>query len=90
MQSSQEGGRREDLDLRVQTVRPSMCFVLGSIHVELGSGTAAGTGGYAGRGRQRSGLAGKAECRALSCWSGGAEANLCVILAFAFVVALRQ
>lgn len=65
MQSSQEGGRREDPDLRVQALRPSMCFVPGSIHMELLSGTVAGTGGCAGRGRQRSSLAGKAEHRAL-------------------------
>lgn len=58
--------------------------------MELGSFTAAGAGGCAARGRQRSGLAGKAERRALSCWSSGAEAHLSVILVFAFDIALRQ
>lgn len=49
-----------------------------------------GAGGCAGRGRQRSPLAGKAEHRALSCWSTGAEAHLAVILVLAFDIALRQ
>jgi len=75
---------------RTVTTWPSVCFIAGSIPVELGSVAAASAGGCAGRGRQRSGLAGKAERRALSCRSGGAQAELCIILAFAFVIALRQ
>lgn len=71
-------------------MRPSVGFVPGSVPAQLGSVTAAGAGGCAGRGRQGSGFAGKAERGALSCRSSGAEANLCVILVFAFVVALRQ
>lgn len=74
----------------MQTVGPSMCFAPGSIPVELDSFTAAAAGGCAGRGRQRSGLAGKAEHRALSCWSSGAETHLSLILVFAFDVTLRQ
>lgn len=50
----------------------------------------AGAGGCAGRGRQRSSLAGKAEHRALSCWSSGAETYLSAILVFAFDITLRQ
>lgn len=41
-------------------------------------------------GQQRSGSAGKAEHRALSCWSSGAEAHLSVIPVLAFDIALRQ
>lgn len=56
--------------------------------MELGSLTAADAGGCAGRGRQRRALAGRAEHRALSCWSTGA--HLSVILVLAFDIALRQ
>lgn len=55
-----------------------------------GAGLLPSAGGCAGRGRQRSSSAGKAEHRALSCWSSGAEAHLSVIPVFAFDIALRQ
>lgn len=57
--------------------------------MKLGSVTAAGAGGCAGRGRQGSGSSGKAEHRAPSCQGSGAEANLCAVLA-SFVITLRQ
>lgn len=70
-------GRGEDPDLGGWTVGLSMCFVPGSAQVELGWSQPPAL-----RGKQRSGLTGKAECRAPSCQSSGAEAHLCVILAF--------
>lgn len=70
-------GRGEDPDLRVWTIGLSVCFVPRSAQVELGWSQPPAL-----RGKQRSGLTGKAECGAPSCQSSGAEAHLCVILAF--------
>lgn len=70
-------GRGEDPDLGVWTIGLSVCFVPRSAQVELGWSQPPAL-----RGKQRSGLTGKAECGAPSCQSSGAEAHLCVILAF--------
>lgn len=69
---------------------PSVCFAAGWMPLELCWVPETVAGGCAQRHWQRGGLAGKAEHRALSCPGGRSDANACVILALAFVIALGQ